>query len=64
MLRGEDGWTKMLGSKAKLAQKRYGFVALGISIAEIDLEKAKETKEKIVVQNASICAGMKIESIF
>ncbi len=63
-LRGEDGWTKVLGSKAKLAWKRYGIVALGIPIAKIDLEKAEETKEKIVAQNVSICAEMKIESIF
>ncbi len=63
-LRGEDGWTKVLGSKAKLARKRYGIVALGIPIAKIGLEKAEETKEKIVAQNASMCAGMKIESIF
>ncbi len=63
-LRGEDGWTSVLGSKAKLARKRYAIVALGIPIAKIDLEKVEETKEKIVAQNASICAGMKIESIF
>ena len=63
-LRGEDGWTKVLGSKAKLARKWYGIVALGIPIAKIDLEKAEETKEKIVTQNASMCAGMKVESIF
>ncbi len=63
-LRGEDGWTKVLGSKAKLARKRYGIVALGIPIAKIDLEKAEETKEKIVMQNASICTGITIESIF
>ena len=63
-LRGEDGWTKVLGSKAKLARKRYGIVALGIPIAKIDLEKVEEVKEKIAAQNASMCAGMKIESIF
>ncbi len=51
-------------SKAKLARKWYGIVALGIPIAKIDLEKAEETKEKIVMQNASMCAVMKIESIF
>ena len=44
-LRGEDGWTKVLGSKAKLARKRYRIVAMGIPIAKIDLEKAEETKE-------------------
>ncbi len=62
--RGEDGWTKMLGSKAKLACKRYGIVALGILIAKIDMEKPEETKEKMITQNDSICAGIKIESIF
>ena len=54
----------MLGSKARLARKRYGIVALGVPIAKIDLEKADETKEKIITQNASMCTGMKIESIF
>ena len=63
-LRGEDGWTKVLGSKAKLARKKYGIVAMGIPAAKIDLEKMEETKEKIVTQNASMCTGMKIESIF
>ena len=63
-LRGEDGWTKVLGSKAKLARKKYGIVAMGIPTAKIDLEKMEETKEKIVTQNASMCTGMKIESIF
>lgn len=48
----------MLGSKAKLARKR------GIPTAKIDLEKVEETKEKIVTENASMCAGMKVESIF
>ncbi len=47
-LRGEDGWTRSLGKKAKLARKRYGIVALGIPIAKIDLKKAEETKEKII----------------
>lgn len=37
---------------------------LGIPITKIDLEKVEETKEKIATQNASMCAGMKIESIF
>ena len=63
-MRGEDSWTKVLKSKAKLVQKRYKIVALGIPIAKIDLEKAEETKEKIVMQNISMCANMKIESIF
>ncbi len=63
-LRGKNGWTKVLESKAKLAQKRYGIVALGIPIAKIDIEKPEETKKKIITQNVSICAGMKIESIF
>ena len=63
-LRGEDGWNKVLGSKAKLARKNYGIVAMGISAAKIDQEKMEETKEKIVTQNASMCTGMKIESIF
>lgn len=63
-LRGEDGWTWVLGNKARLAWKLYGIVALGIPTAKIDLKKAEETEEKIVTQNASMCAGMKIESIF
>ena len=63
-MRGEDGWTKVLGSRAKLARKRYRIVALGIPIAKIDIETPKDTKEKIVTQNASICVGMKIERIF
>ena len=63
-LRGENSWTKVLGSKAKLARKRFEIVALGILIATIDMEKSEETKEKIITQNASIYAGMKIESIF
>ncbi len=37
----------MLGSKARLAQKRYGIIALRIPTAKIDLEEAKETREKI-----------------
>ncbi len=63
-LRMEDGWTKVLGSKAKLTRKQYGIGALGIPIAKTDMEKPKEKKEKIVTQNASICAGMKIKSTF
>ncbi len=63
-LKEEDGLTKVLGSKAKLARKRYGIVALGIPIVKIDIEKLEETKEKIVMQNASIFARIKIVSIF
>ena len=63
-LRMEDGLTKVLGSKAKLTRKQYGIVALGIPITKTDMEKPKEKKEKIVTQNASICAGMKIKSTF
>ncbi len=63
-LRRENSRTKVLGSKAKLARKRYGIVALRILIAKIEIEKPEETKEKIVTQNASMCAGIKIESIF
>lgn len=37
---------------------------MGIFITKIDLEKIEETNEKIVMQNASICTKMKIESIF
>lgn len=47
-----------------MAQKQYGIVAPGISIAIIDLEKAEKTKEKIVMQTGSIYTGIKIESIF
>ncbi len=46
-LRGEDSWTKVLRSKAKLTRKRYGSVALGILIAKIDLEKQKRQKKKL-----------------
>ena len=63
-LRREDGETRVLRSKAKLALKRYGIVALRIPIAKIDLEKVEETKDKIITQNAGMCTGMKIESIF
>lgn len=48
----------------KLLQKQYGIVVLGILLAKIDLKKPEEIKEKIVIENASICAGMKIEGIF
>ena len=60
----EDGWTKVLGSKAKLTRKRYGIVVLGVPIVKMDLEKIEEMKEKLVTQNARMCTGMKIESLF
>ena len=63
-LKKEDGWTKRLGSKAKLVRKRYGIVALGILIAKIETEKAEEAKKRIVTQNVRIRIGIKIESIF
>ena len=63
-LREEDGWTKVLGSKAKLIQKQYGVVALEIPMPKMDFEKMEKTKEKLVTQNASMCTGIKIESLF
>lgn len=36
----------MLGRNAKLAQKRYCIIALGITIAKIDIEKPKKDKKK------------------
>ena len=63
-LRGKNGWTRMLGSKAKLAWKKYAIVALGIPIAKINMEKPEETKENIIMQNISMSTRMKIESIF
>lgn len=51
-------------NQAKLVQKWYVIVTLRILTAKIDLEKAKEAKEKIVMQNASIYTKVKIESIF
>lgn len=60
----KDGWTKVLESKAKLTQKRYGVVALGMPTAKMEFEKMGETKEKLVIQNASIFTSMKIESLF
>lgn len=64
-LRGRDGWIKVLGSKVKLPWERYGVVALGVSTVKMNLEKAEDMKEKLVTtQNASMCTGMKIESIF
>ncbi len=63
-LRKRDGWTKVLGSKARLIRKRYGIVALGIPTTKIDFKKIEETKEKLVTHNASMCIGIKIESLF
>lgn len=57
-LREEDGWTKFLGSKAKLIQKRYGVVAFAIIMAKIDFKKIEETKRKHVTQDASISMSM------
>lgn len=37
---------------------------MGIPVAKIDLEKTKKTKEKIVIQNDSMCTRIKIESFF
>ena len=37
---------------------------MGILIAKIDLEKVEKMKEKIIMQNVSMCIGMKIESFF
>lgn len=39
----------MLEAKARLRQKCYKIVALKISIAKIVLEKATETRKKIVM---------------
>lgn len=47
-----------------MTRKRYRIIELGIAITIIDLEKIEEIKENIVVENASIYTGMKIESIF
>lgn len=63
-MRGENSWTRVLGSKAKLSQKRYGFVPLGVSKAKMYLKKAEDIKEKFMTQNASICKRIKLESIF
>lgn len=54
----------MLENKAKLAQKQYEIIILGIFITKIKLEKAKEMKKKIVMQNTRICISIKIENIF
>lgn len=45
-------------------RKWYDIVVLGIPIAKINTKKSEETKGKIVTQNASMCAEIKIESIF
>lgn len=37
---------------------------MGILIAKIDLKKTNKTKKKFVIKNASMCARIKIESIF
>lgn len=54
----------MLESKVKLPQKQYEIVTLGIFITKIYMEKAKGTKEKNIMQNASIYTRMKIGSFF
>ena len=46
-LRGKDGWTKVLGSKANLARKKYGIVAMGIPVAKIDLKKWRRQKKRL-----------------
>lgn len=63
-LRGEDFWRKILGSKAKSTGKRFGVEALGVPTSKMDLGKMEEMKEKLTTQNASMCTGMRIESIF
>lgn len=55
---------EMLENKVKLSRKQYNIVALGILIVKIDIEKREETKEKIVIQNTSMYARMKMNSIF
>lgn len=45
-LRMKNDSIKVLGTKAKLAQKQYKIVALGIFIAKIDLKKVEKTKKK------------------
>lgn len=63
-MRGDNGWTKVLGNKAKLARRRYSIVTIRILIAKINLKKAEEMIEKITTQNARMYTGIKIESIF
>lgn len=53
-----------MGSKAKLIQKQYGIVVLKIAVAKIDFKKIEGTKKKLVTQNASMCTGIKIKSLF
>lgn len=47
-----------------MTRKQYRVVALGIPIVKMNFEKMEETKKKVVTQNASMCIGMKIESLF
>lgn len=54
----------MLGSKAKFARKKYGIIAIGIPIPKIDLERIEEINKKIIAPYASMCAGIRIETIF
>lgn len=63
-LRKKDSWIRMLENKAKLAWKQYVIVILGVFIAKINLEKGEKIKEKIILQNASMCIRIKIESIY
>lgn len=63
-LREKDVWTNVLKSKTKLTQKQYEVVGLEIYKAIINFEKIGKAKEKLVTQNASICTGIKIESLF
>lgn len=46
-MRKKNSWINILKSKIELAQKQYEIIAMGISIAKIDLEKTEKTKEKI-----------------
>ncbi len=48
----------------KLIRKQYRIVTLGVCTAKIDFKKIKEIDKKLVTQNASICKGIRIESIF
>lgn len=56
-----DGQTKILKKKKKLAQKQYKIVALGIFITNFNLKKVKKRKEKIMQQNANIYTEIIIE---
>lgn len=64
MLKKEDNQIKILGNKAKLAQKRYQIVIIGISIVKINRKKTKEIKKKFVMPNSSLSTTIKIVSIF